>query len=79
VHYKVLDEATWLLLYDKYQGTDLPRLSIALQTSSGVADHIVEINLRKFKLVSMPLVRYFQAIRQQKLVYISRTATVREL
>lgn len=50
VHFKVFDDATWCFLYNKYGGTDLPRLSIAVINGDSV-DHVVEVNLRKFKIV----------------------------
>jgi len=42
VHYKVVDEQTWLYLYQKYGGDSVPRLSIEVPADDGT-DHIVEI------------------------------------
>jgi hypothetical protein len=79
VHYKVVDERTWNFLFEIYGGQDLPRLSIAVPTTSGKDDYIVEINLRKFNIVTFPNIRYFEGITNPKLIFISKNATVQEL
>jgi hypothetical protein len=79
VHYKVVDERTWSFLFEIYGGQDLPRLSIAVPTSTDKDDYIVEINLRKFNIVTLPNIRYFSGITVPKYIHISRTATVFEL
>lgn len=79
VHYKVVDEETWLYLYNKYGGDSVPRLSIAVPTDDGI-DHIVEINLRRFTLIAFPKVRYIGAASSTpEFIFISRTSTVKEL
>jgi len=78
VHYKVLDDSTWNYLFNKYNGVDIPRLSIAVPNGDSI-DHIVEVNLRKFKVVTFPKVRYITGINEPSLVFTSRTSTVLEL
>ena len=58
IHFKVLDNETWNYLFQIYGGVDVPRLSIALPSDTGRNDHIVEINLRRFKIVTFPRVKY---------------------
>ena len=78
VHYKVLDDSTWNYLFNKYNGVDIPRLIIAVPNGDSI-DHIVEVNLRKFKVVTFPKVRYITGISEPYLVFTSRTSTVLEL
>ena len=78
VHYKVFDEATWNFLYSKYGGTDMPRLSIAVPNGESL-DHVVEVNLRKFKVVTYPKVRYITGVNEQLTIFSSRTTTVLDL
>lgn len=78
VHYKVFDDATWHFLYSKYGGTDLPRLSIAVPNGDSV-DHVVEVNLRKFKVLTFPKVRYITGVHEPSIIFSSRTATVLDL
>ena len=77
-HYKVLDEQTWNYLFNKYSGVDIPRLSIAIPSGDSI-DYVVEVNLRKFKVVTFPKVRYITGIHEPSLVFTSRTATVLDL
>lgn len=58
VHYKVVDDITWRFLYEIYGGTDMPRLSIQVPTSTDKYDHLVEINLRRFTTMTQPRVKY---------------------
>jgi hypothetical protein len=78
IHYKVVDEETWLYLVDKYGGDSIPRLSIAVPTDDGY-DHIVEINMRRFTLLAYPRVRYISASVVPEFIFVSRTSTVKEL
>ena len=78
VHYKVFDDATWNFLHSKYSGTDMPRLSIAVLNGESV-DHVVEVNLRKFKIVTYPKVKYITGVNEPATIFSSRTATVLDL
>jgi hypothetical protein len=49
-------------LHEKYGGDDMPRLSIAIPKDSGSEDYIVEINLRKFTIMTYPRVRYLDGV-----------------
>ena len=79
MHYKVVDDLTWQFLYDRYGGNDMLRLSIEVATTSTQVDHIVEINLRRFTVVTYPRVKYLQGLISPHHVFVSRKATVREL
>jgi len=79
VHYKVVDDLTWQFLYDRYGGNDMLRLSIEVATTSTQVDHIVEINLRRFTVVTYPRVKYLQGLILPHHVFVPRKATVREL
>ena len=57
VHFKVLDEASWNYLFSKYNGQSIPRLSIKINVNEK-EDHTVEVNFRKFNLVTYPRVKY---------------------
>ena len=79
VHYKVLDDETWKFLHARYEGTSIPRLSIKVNVGEKV-DHVVEVNFRKFNMVTYPRVKYLShGLLNPGLVYISRQATVMEL
>lgn len=56
----------------------MPRLSIAVINGDSV-DHVVEVNLRKFKIVTFPRVRYITGVHEPSIVFSSRTATVLDL
>ena len=56
----------------------MPRLSIAVPNGDNT-DHVVEVNLRKFKILTYPNVRYISGIKQPSLIFISRTSTILEL
>lgn len=77
-HYKIIDHGTWLYLHAKYGGVDLPRFSVSVPTASG-EDYLVEANLRKFKIVTYPKVRYTTGIPEMTTVFVSRGAKVCEL
>ena len=79
VHYKVLDDETWKFLFARYGGVSIPRLSIKVNVGEK-EDHVVEVNFRKFNMVTYPRVKYLSyGLPNPGLVYISRQATVLEL
>ncbi len=78
VHFKVLDDDTWHFLFSRYSGTDIPRLSIAVLNGDST-DYVVEVNLRKFKVVTFPQVRYITGVHEPQIIFSSRTATVLDL
>lgn len=79
--FKVLDDATWQVLFKHYGGKDVPRMSVTLQTEDpSKPDYAVELQLRKFKIATHPRVRYLKGITSEPYtIYVSRAATVREL
>jgi len=78
VHFKVLDDTIWHFLHSKHGGTDIPRLSIAV-INGDTTDHIVEINLRKFKVHTFPKVRYITGVLEPSIIFSSRTSTILDL
>jgi hypothetical protein len=79
VHYKVLDDEAWKFLHSRYGGTSIPRLSIKVNVGEK-EDHVVEVNFRKFNMVTYPRVKYLsRGLLNPSLVFISRQATVMEL
>ena len=77
--YRVVDYEVWNKLYSKYGGNEVPRKSIAVPTDNPTRpDYIVEVQLRRFKILTWPKVKYFpQSLSQE--VFCSRTDTVKEL
>lgn len=58
--FKVLDEQVWNRLYKKYGGREIRRHSVAVQTENPLRpDYVVEVVLRRFKLLTYPKVKYF--------------------
>lgn len=79
VNYSVLDYDTYQFLKNRYgSATDIPRFSIAVPCGIEKTDYVVEINLRKFQIVSWPFVKYIKQIPMTYL-FTSRYATVKEL
>lgn len=77
--FKVVDEQVWEILYNKYGGKELRRKSIVVPTEiPDRPDYIVEIQLRKFRILTWPKVKYFPNSLTNE-VYCSRTDTVKEL
>ena len=78
-HFKVVDRATWDILFQQYGGNVVPRISVAVETEDPLRpDYIVEIQHRTFEIVTYPKVKYFQ----ESLVLdarVSRADTVKEL
>ena len=60
-HFVLLNDLTWQFLYQRYGGTDLPRLSIADETS---VDNIfdVEVNISRLSVMTYPKIRYISGI-----------------
>ena len=77
--FKVVDEQVWNILYPKYGGNEMRRKSITVPTENPERpDYIVEVQLRRFKILTWPKVKYFpQSLSLE--VYCSRTDTVKEL
>ena len=58
--YRVVDYEVWNKLYSKYGGNEVPRKSIAVPTDNPTRpDYIVEVQLRRFKILTWPKVKYF--------------------
>jgi hypothetical protein len=77
--YKILDQESWCYLYDLYGGVDIPRYSITVPTATEKDDYIVETNLRKFCVATLPKVRFADAITNPIDFYVSREDYVHEL
>ena len=77
--FKVLDQQVWNILHPRYGGNELRRKSIAVPTENPERpDFIVEVQLRRIKIVTWPKVKYFpQSLSLE--AYCSRTDTVKEL
>lgn len=69
----------WDKFHNKYGGREFRRKSIAVPTDDpSKPDYLVELQLRTFKIITWPRVKYFRdSIRVD--VYCSRSDTVREL
>ena len=75
----MVNKEIWDILCDRYGGRPIRRYSIAVPTEDPTRpDHIVEVQLRKFKIQTWPKVKYFPR-NLLKDVYISRADTVKEL
>ena len=77
--YQVVNQEMWDILCGRYGGRPIRRFSITVPTEEPTRpDYVVEIQLRKFRIVTYPKVKYFpQSIRKE--VYVSRADTVKEL
>jgi hypothetical protein len=79
-NYKVLDHATWNYLKSLYGAyIDIPRFSVAVPVGMDKTDYLVEINLRKFQIVSTPKVKYVNGVESPLLIFVSSSMTVKEL
>ena len=77
--FKVVDKQVWDKLFSKYGGRELRRKSICVPTDNPQRpDFIVEVQLRRFKIITWPRVKYFPTSLSQD-IYCSRTDTVKEL
>ena len=77
--FKVVDGDVWNKLFSKYGGMEIRRKSIAVPTDDPVrSDFVVEVQLRQFKIHTLPQVKYFGS-KVSGNVYCSRTDTVKEL
>jgi len=77
--YKVVDQEAWKMLSARYAGIALRRYSIAVPTENPTRpDYLVEVQLRKFKIYTLPKVQYFKNNVNAE-VYVSRADTVKEL
>lgn len=78
--YKVLDQETWNYLKSLYGAVvDIPRFSVAVPVGMDRTDYLVEINLRRFQIVSTPRVKYINGIENPLLMFVSSSMTVKEL
>lgn len=79
-HYKVLDHATWSYLKSLYGAVnDIPRFSIAVPVGMDKTDFLVELNVRRFKIVSQPRVKYVNGVNIPHQMFVSSSITVKEL
>lgn len=79
-NYKVLDHATWSYLKSLYgAANDVPRFSIAVPVGMDKTDFLVELNVRRFKIVSHPRVKYVNGVDNPKQMFVSSSITVKEL
>jgi hypothetical protein len=77
--FKVVDEQVWNRLFGKYGGKEVRRHSIAVPTDSPTRpDYVVEVELRHFRIVTWPRVKYFPTVLEQS-IYCSRSDTIKEL
>ena len=69
----------WDKLFGKYGGNEIRRFSVAVPTDNPTrADYVVEVQLRRFKILTWPRVRYFkQAISMD--FFVSRASTIKEM
>lgn len=75
----MVDREIWDILCDRYGGRCIRRYSVAVPTDDPTRpDYIVEVQMRKFKIISWPKVRYFTK-NVIKEVYVSRADSVKEL
>lgn len=58
--FQVVDKEVWEKLSRRYGGHAIPRYSVAVPTENPTRpDYIVEVQLRKFKILTWPRVKYF--------------------
>ena len=76
--YQVVSHEIWNLLSQRYGGRAIPRFSVAVPTVNPTQpDFIVECQLRKYKIVTWPKVKYFPKSLCMN-CYVSRSDTVKD-
>ena len=76
--FKIVDVQVWNRLYGKYGGKEVRRHSIAVPTDNPTRpDYVVEVELRHFRIVTWPRVKYFPTVLEQE-IYCSRSDTIKE-
>ena len=79
-HFKVVDRATWDILFHQYGGNAVPRISVAVQTEDPLRpDYIVEIQHRTFEIATFPKVKYCPEYIENVHARVSRADTVKEV
>ena len=74
-----MDAEIWERLFSKYGGQEVRRHSTSVPTEDQTRpDYTVEVNLRKFKILTWPKVKYFSQ-HLSLTIYASRSDTVKEL
>ena len=79
-NYKVLDHSTWNYLKSLYGAVnDIPRFSVAVPVGMDKTDYLVELNVRRFQIVSQPRVKYVNGVENPLQIFVSSSMTVKEL
>ena len=79
----LVPDRAWQALYEAYDGSDVPRLSIELATDEEEAPQkkqfAVEVFLKKLRLYILPKVRSHLCLKKPSAVFVSRKASVLDL